>query len=79
MDKIFDNINSLDLFFCLSNIDNSDEPIIKTKNINELLIFLLNYRSGYGLNWNENLLFHIDDEVGDTKLLVDVALIDILI
>jgi hypothetical protein len=77
--KRIEIVKPLDLFFCLSNIDNSEEPMIKTQDINELLTFLLDQRTRYGLNWNENLLFHIDDESGDTKLMVDVALIDILI
>lgn len=77
--KRIENIKSLELFFCLSNIDNQEEPIIKTKDIRELVEFLLDYRSLYGENWNQNLLFHIDSETGNTIMMVDVAKIEMFV
>lgn len=76
-DKRIENVKPLDVYFCVSNIDDSEEPLIRTTDIKEVIDFLDDYRTRYGLNWNENLLLHIDYANGDTKLMVDVAKVDI--
>ncbi len=79
MDERIENVKPLELYFCLSNIDNSEEPLIKTQDIKELLRFLVDYRTRYGSNWNENLLFHVDSLSGTTMMMVDVARIELLV
>lgn len=79
MDKRIENVKPLELYFCLSNIDDDEEPLIKTQDIKELLRFLVDYRTRYGSNWNENLLFHVDSLSGTTMMMVDVARIELLV
>ncbi len=79
MDERIENVKPLELYFCLSNIDDDEEPLIKTQDIKELLRFLVDYRTRYGSNWNENLLFHVDSLSGTTMMMVDVARIELLV
>ena len=79
MDKRIEIIKSLDLLFCLSDIDYSDEPIIRTKDINELIACIVDQREKHGYNWNESLLLSIEKEDGDTVLMVDVVHLNLFI
>lgn len=78
MGKRIENIKSLELKFCISNIDESDWPLIETKDIREIINFLVDRRNRYGLNWNENLLLSVESGI-DTLMMVDVARIELLV
>ena len=79
MDKIIENFKSLELYFCLSNIDNDDEPIVKTQDISEIIKSLIDQKNRYGSNWNENLLFSVESENGTVFMMVDVAHIEMFV
>ena len=79
MDKIIENFKSLELYFCLSNIDNDDEPIVKTQDISEIIKSLIDQKDRYGSNWNENLLFSVESENGAVLMMVDVAHIEMFV
>lgn len=79
MRKSIENINSLTPYFCLYNIDIDEEPIVRTTNFLEFTKALVDYRLRYGLNWNENLLFSIEDETRDDVMIIDVAKIELFI
>lgn len=77
--KRIENVKPLVLYFCLSNIDNDDEPIVKTQNISEIIKSLIDQKDRYGSNWNENLLFSVESENGTVFMMVDVAHIEMFV
>jgi len=79
MRKSIENINSLTAYFCLYDIDIDEEPIVRTTNFLEFIKALTDYRLRYGLNWDANLLFSIEDETGDDVMHMDVAKIELFI
>ena len=80
MDKRIEHFKSLvDTYFCVSNIDDDEAPLFRSKDIREVIDFIIDYRNRYGNNWNENLLFHIDSEGGTTLMMIDVVHIELFV
>lgn len=79
MGKCIENINSLTAYFVLYDIDEEEEPIVRTTDFNELLKALIDLRTRNGCNWDNNLLFVIEDETGDSVIQVDVKDLELFV
>jgi len=79
MGKCIENINSLTAYFVLYDIDEEEEPIVRTTDFNEFLKALIDLRTRNGCNWDSNLLFVIEDETGDSVIQVDVKDLELFV